>query len=267
MTLRQFFKLAGGLIIAFFFYSTGLPFIFKWPMVLGFAGLGAALAFLPINEQPLEKWLIIFFKSIYSPTIYLWQKRAVPIDVLSDDWTPSAAPVPTPAETEEKDKGPQLKEFLKSLPEDDEDQQPKPKKEKQKIEEKEEKEIETKQKPEIEFDLPEREAPEATAKTEFGEIPMPSRPKTPNIVVGMVTDGKGKIIENVIIEIQDSDGNPVRALRTNQLGQFKTITPLSNGEYLILAEKENYNFDILKIEAEGKLIQPLKIKAKQNGSK
>lgn len=55
MTLKQFFKLAGGLLIAFLFYSTGLPFIIKWPLVISFAALGVALAFLPVNDRPLEK--------------------------------------------------------------------------------------------------------------------------------------------------------------------------------------------------------------------
>lgn len=260
MTLRQFFKLAGGLLIAFLFYSTGLPFMFKLPLVLGFAGLGVALAFLPINNQPLERWIITFFKSIYSPSVYLWKKQAVKIDVLSNQWKQSVEPIQTqPEKPIEKDKEPELKEFLKSLPEE------KKEAEKDKAEKgKPEKDLEVEQKPKIEIDLPEREALQATAKAEFGDIPIPSRPKNPNIVVGMVTDNEGKILENVIIEIQDKSGNPVRALRSNQLGQFKISTPLSDGKYIVTAEKEGYDFDILEIEAQGKVIQPLKVKAKEN---
>lgn len=270
MTLRQFFKLAGGLIIAFLFYSTGLPFIFKWPLVLSFAGLGIALAFLPVNNQPLEKWILAFFKSIYSPTVYLWQKRSITIDVLSNDIKQPIEPIQTqPEKPIDEDKEPQLKEFLKSLPDEDKgkkeekEEQRKAKSEKSKVKKEETKTAEEKKKkPKIDINLPERESPEATAKAEFGDIPMPSKPKRSNIVVGMVTDSEGKILENVIIEIQDKDGNPVRALRTNQLGQFKTATPLSNGEYIIMVEKEGYDFDILEIETKGEILLPLKIKAK-----
>lgn len=273
MTLKQFLKVAGGIILAFLFYSTGLPFLFKWPLVLSSAGLGIALAFMPVNGQPLENWIIAFFKSVYSPTIYLWQKQSVTIDVLSND-LPPIEPIQTqPEETVDEDKKPQLDEFLKSLPGEDEiKKEKKPKKEEKKVkaeekkeEEKEEpEETEIKKKPKIDINLPERKAPEATGKAKFGDIPMPSRPKTPNIVVGMVTDKNEKILENVIIEIQDKEGNPVRALRTNQLGQFKTATPLSKGKYIIMAEKEGYDFDILEIEAQGEVIQPLKVKAKNN---
>jgi hypothetical protein len=37
--------------------------------------LGAALAFLPLEERPLSKWIFSFFRSVYSPTVYLWQKK------------------------------------------------------------------------------------------------------------------------------------------------------------------------------------------------
>jgi Skp family chaperone for outer membrane proteins len=280
MTLRQFFKLAGGLLVAFLFYSTGLPFIFKWPLIIGSAGLGIALAFMPVNNQPLEKWIFAFFKSVYSPTVYLWQKQSVTIDILSNDFEQPLEPIQTqPEEPVDEDKEPQLKEFLKSLPDKDKgkeekDEKRKGKEEKKKVQAKEqqeskqskEQEEKSKKKPKINLDLPERQAPKATGKAEFGDIPMPSKPKTPNIVVGMVTNGEGKIIENVIIEIQDNEGNPVRALRTNQLGQFKTATPLSNGKYLIMAEKEGYDFDILELETQGEVIKPLKIKAKNNNN-
>ncbi len=64
MTLKQFFKVAGGAVVALIFYSSHLPFLFKWPLIIITAGLGAALAFLPVNEQPLEVWIGSFFKII-----------------------------------------------------------------------------------------------------------------------------------------------------------------------------------------------------------
>ncbi len=78
MTLKQFFQIAGGVIVSLIFYSTPLhPFI-KWPFILFSAGLGAALAFLPFEERPLERWIFAFFRSIYSPTLYYWRKTDKP---------------------------------------------------------------------------------------------------------------------------------------------------------------------------------------------
>jgi len=73
MTLKQFFQLAGGLLISLLFYSSNLPAFIKWPAILVFAALGAALAFLPYEDRPLGEWLILFFKAAYSPTLYDWR--------------------------------------------------------------------------------------------------------------------------------------------------------------------------------------------------
>lgn len=93
-------------------------------------------------------------------------------------------------------------------------------------------------------------------------IPIPSVPSVANVLVGMVTDKEGKILENVIMEIRDPNGNPVRALKTNKLGQFRTVTPMANGVYEIELDKENYDFDIIKIELKGEIVQLIEIRAK-----
>ena len=73
MTLKQFFQLAGGLLISLLFYATGLHPVVKWPLIILFGLGGAALAFLPFEERPLSQWIVSFFKSVYSPTEYYWQ--------------------------------------------------------------------------------------------------------------------------------------------------------------------------------------------------
>jgi len=78
MTLKQFFQVAGGVIVSLIFYSTSLHPLIKWPIILFSAGLGAAMAFLPFEERPLEKWIIAFFRSIYSPTLFSWKKTDKP---------------------------------------------------------------------------------------------------------------------------------------------------------------------------------------------
>jgi hypothetical protein len=75
MTLKQFLELAGGLVIAWLIYSLKIPSFIKWPFVL-IAGIGgAALAFLPVEERSLDKWVVSFLRSIYSPTQFLYKKE------------------------------------------------------------------------------------------------------------------------------------------------------------------------------------------------
>ena len=95
-------------------------------------------------------------------------------------------------------------------------------------------------------------------------IPLPSVPSLPNVLVGMVLDINGKIVQGAIIEIRDSGGNPVRAFRTNALGQFRIVTPLPSDAYEIEIEKEGLKFDIIKVSLVGEVVQPIEIRALGN---
>ena len=75
-------------------------------------------------------------------------------------------------------------------------------------------------------------------------------------------DSASKIVDGAILEIKDSMGRPVRALKTNKAGHFLIVTPLTNGEYTINIEKESLEFESLKIKAEGAIIPPIAIKSK-----
>lgn len=80
MTLKQFTQLAGGALISLLLYSTPLhPFI-KWPLIVISFLFGVALAFLPIQDRPLSTWILVFFRSIYSPTYFVWNKSVKPVD-------------------------------------------------------------------------------------------------------------------------------------------------------------------------------------------
>lgn len=92
-------------------------------------------------------------------------------------------------------------------------------------------------------------------------LPIPVVPTRANILTGMVLTKDGEIIEGAILEIRNSHGLPVRALKTNRLGQFVIATPLENGPYEIETEKEGFSFAIIKIEAKGEIISPIEIRA------
>ena len=83
-----------------------------------------------------------------------------------------------------------------------------------------------------------------------------------NIVSAIVKDSEGKNLENVIVLIKDANNIPVRALRTNRLGQFVAVTPFQNGIYTIELEKDGFEFDIIKIELKGEVLSPFEITCK-----
>lgn len=70
MTLKQFFQVATGGLVALAVYASPIPGIIKWPIILVSGLFGVALAFLPLEERPLATWVILFLKGIYSPTFY-----------------------------------------------------------------------------------------------------------------------------------------------------------------------------------------------------
>jgi len=287
MTLKQFFMVGGGLAMAFLINATKMVFLIRYPLMAIFGGGGAILAFVPVGGRPAATWLMAFIKSIYSPTIYTykksggqnwmdWQAKEDP-----EEATEQVRPV---EETMIKiKKGSKVKDFIHSLPtskksKTKEESMVKKKvgvkdkrieiqpraaavgKDEEKKKETEVKAVEDWREKQVILDL-KREKLAATGEAVFGSIPMPSIPEVSNLIVGMVTNPEGKIVENAIVEIQDSKGYPVRVLKTNSLGQFKTSTQLANGKYLVITEKKGQDFDRVNIELGGRIVEPIKIQA------
>lgn len=94
MTIKQFFQLAGGALVGLLIYALPLPSIIRWPLVIIAVISGAAFAFLPVQDRPLEEWLRAFFRAIYSPTIFNWQKAAAAPDYFTEENSPALAQQP-----------------------------------------------------------------------------------------------------------------------------------------------------------------------------
>jgi len=302
MTLKQFFQLAGGALVSLLFYASPLPALIKWPFIVFFALLGVALAFLPFEERPLEKWIVAFFRSIYSPTLFSWQKLQTPPVFFQAEAAPTGiAPTPekpaggfvavtSPAGTVFSKLEDAEKTFLSSVTQlfggggTAAPGAPGPSAPKGPLD--------------IPFSIPtsvgapglapkvvieEKPAPVATApeiktsvvaQTVIGqsvsgraaqfamEAAPPNPPTVANTVVGQIFDKEGKIVNGAILEIRDAAGRPVRALRSNMLGHFIIVTPLQNGNYEIIPEKEGFAFDSVTFEARGEIIPPIAIRAK-----
>ncbi len=85
----------------------------------------------------------------------------------------------------------------------------------------------------------------------------------PNMINGIVTDTQGNYLEGVIVVTHDKQGLPVRALKSNKLGQFLAATPLGNGVYTLTFEKDGFIFDTLQIGLDGAVMPPIKVLAKE----
>lgn len=112
--------------------------------------------------------------------------------------------------------------------------------------------------------------PPAASPATAGQAPPPSPvkpgPRTlpfaqnkANIISGSVKAKDGKLLLNAVVIIKDTQGEPVRALKTNELGQFTITTPVVNGQYTLEVSSPGQSFDIMTLEAFGEALDPLEI--------
>jgi hypothetical protein len=84
-------------------------------------------------------------------------------------------------------------------------------------------------------------------------------PDSPNLVTGITRDARGNALTNILVEIRDKEGNPVRAFRTNEFGRFASATPLANGTYMIQFEdpRAQNKFEQMAVNVTGQIILPI----------
>ncbi len=298
MTLKQFLELAVGLIIAYFCFHLQIPYLIKWPIIVLAALAGFAFAFMPIQDRPLDQWITNFIKSIYAPTRYLWRKNNQPPAYLTEKSFKTSGESSMQSTLIKQRK---LTEYLKSLPGQAQVIVQKPVTSLDQEEEKQLNQINsllqnkavvfkpTMPKPapissatkpaasmveaapaltpplavESRYQIKQKIKPEVVAMFS-DQLAFPSLPQTPNVVVGMVVDVNNRILPNALVEIQNNQGVTVRAIKTNKLGQFFITNPLDAGDYKILTEHDNFDFDIINLKTKGEIISPIKIKAKKS---
>lgn len=297
MTLKQFLQVTAGGLVALLFYAAPLPIIIKWPLIFISGAAGAALAFLPVEERPLSAWFLAFLRAIYSPTKYAYDPSRTQ-DIFAPETQPvSASDVAiTPAgvgaaeaylahpalgdeqeikklEEEEQtffQKALSLFHLTKGVAVPAAGQPVAPAPRPQMVVE----QVQTAPAPSQPAPAvapifppppPERRGPGrprlTTPRFEISANP-PMAPRMPNIIVGQVLDSAGGTVEAAILEIKDSGGRPVRALRSNKVGHFLTATPLEPGTYEIITEKEGFTFDPIQMAITSEVIQPIEIRAK-----
>ncbi len=255
MTLKQFFQVAGGVAVAVVVYRLPLPFILKW-LIMALAALtGVLLAFIPVAGRPFSQWIMAFIKAIYSPTEFHWSETSQTPATMNPEPTNQVTKKTTLDVIEEQ----LFSRFSQIFSH-----------------------------PNLAFSaiqptsIPHPQPPiTATATPPVPPTPKPittmnhelitnnsiPSPDYPNLLTGQVVDSTGSYLEGVILELSDATGLPVRALRSNKLGQFMTATPLPQGTYTLIAEKPGLQFSPLTLQAENKIISPLIIKAQAGSSR
>lgn len=256
MTVKQFAYLAVGVILAFVFLQLPISIFIKFPLSLFFAILGIGLAFFPISGRPMDVMIGNFIKALFKPTQFIYEKTGG--QIYFPDTKGEILPF------QQKDK---LKAYLASQVT-----------EKNKIDEKENNFLMSVSSlmthpsftPINNLNIP-KPTPQITAeplaqkpitplpKSFNRNTGLPSAPDSPNLITGIVKDPRGNPLPNILIEVKDKEGNPVRAFKTNEVGRFASATPLINGNYTIELEdpKAQNRFEKRMINIIGQIIQPI----------
>lgn len=411
ITLKQFAYCAAGVILAYVFFKLEiLPAILRLPLAVFFFCFGFALAFLPVEERPLDRWLVSFFKSIYSPTQYVWKKsphipeallataqmaapptvatrvtpptiqsapvaapraaatppkppvapvRVAPVAQPRPTPPPPRAPTPPPrvaapppaplkieppkpkptswtlgAPASKRDAppptmaGPTTSITGKHI--DLEEKKPQQAAQKTKADPKElarmregyqelekklttqmqtmqqelakgnvtkerfmqlqqllaqmlaEKDRMSKELASLRKQLTAQQSDAPLRPTEYSTVPteqtttvrivapqnarqmgVPQLTTYPNVITGIIKESQGNLLPGVILTVKDHEGMPVRALKTNKIGQFAASTPLANGTYIIEVEdpQKKYRFNRIEVSLSGQILPPLEISA------
>lgn len=121
MTLKQFGELAAGAIIAFIVFKSNLIAIVKWPLFIFIIILAVMIAFVPIEERPLDFWIVTFLKNLWKPTKFFWKKTPKVPDFFNYQVDQNQNLDITPEVNYSPARKQRIQEYLKSIPSADED--------------------------------------------------------------------------------------------------------------------------------------------------
>lgn len=90
---------------------------------------------------------------------------------------------------------------------------------------------------------------------------LPILTKIPNAISGVVFDKSGRFIIDAVVLIKNVAGQNLRALKTNQLGQFVAATSLPGGKYYVETSKSGHSFDIVEVNLVGGIVPPIEVRS------
>lgn len=324
MTIKQFGFLAGGAILGYICYKLPLPFFFTYPLAAISVMTGVGFAFVPIEDRPMDVWVLSFFKSAYRPTQYLWMINPIttkptptlppssaglssealakgeastkaeppasnPVvkhqdPIISQPAANPPPPPPPPRSTKTEADVTRLTEQLKVM---QGEMQSKSLTEARVVELQKQLTELLNEKSHLQNELislkkhstliPPTAPPVGSAQAvnpsqtikvvsqdRAAGAGLPHFTNHPNIITGIVKDTDNNLLPGVLVTVRDAQDVPLRALKTNKLGQFAASTPLINGIYLVEVEdpRSRYIFDRAQLTLNGTVVPTIEIIAK-----
>ncbi|GIW62227.1 MAG: hypothetical protein KatS3mg090_0053 [Patescibacteria group bacterium] len=258
LTLKQF-----GYLIIFVplgyltFFFTPIPYL-NILMGLAVAGIGAALAFLRIQDRPLEVWIANFYKSINSPTIYIYQPSFLDLSFLKDVFI-----------SDEK----QTKAYLTAS---NYLSKYRSSSVKQISDHREKKKFSLsslffmpnsfKAKPQQSSDVSVRAIQSQSSQTSSAGTTSVAQSIIKPFLSGVVYSTRKVVLPGILVYIKDSQGKVVRLMKSNVHGVFATFKPLPEGQYKVIFQdpSSTNTFDTINLSIEkDKPLQVLEVYAKQ----
>ncbi len=246
LTIKQFIYLIVFIPIGFIVY-----YVFPIPLLnilLGIAtgGIGFAFAFLPINDRPMDVWIMNFIKSLTSPTQYSYHKNNEPLYFLKNlVFVSDPHRVMAHIEAQEK-----LANYLsvKNPPISSGNK-------KQSVHNL----LQT-----TTSSLSEKKTQQNTFQTPPHQSAPAQTPKSP-FFTGVIKNHKLIPIPGILIYVKDEKGSVLRLLKSNPHGVFATFNPLPQGEYSFEVKDPNnsYIFDTMKIKIGPQNQKPLEVYSKE----
>jgi regulator of replication initiation timing len=103
-----------------------------------------------------------------------------------------------------------------------------------------------------------------TSRDAAVKVGLPRLTNVPNVPTGIIKDDANNLLPGILVTVTNSESMPMRAFKTNKLGQFGASTPLPNGTYLVEIEdpRGRFTFDRAQITLNNVVLPPLEIIAK-----
>jgi len=231
-------------------------YVFPIPLLnilLGIAtgAIGFAFAFLPINDRPMDVWIINFIKSLTSPTQYFYHKNNEPLYFIKNLYFVTD-PHRVIAHVEAQEK---LASYLSAkTPAVSGNQK------KQAVHNLLGAKQETIQPTQATMQQinPQPQPVSATG-------PLPRTVAKSPFLTGVIKNHKLIPIPGVLVYVKDEKGSVLRLLKSNPHGVFATFNPLPSAEYSFEVKDPNnsYIFDTMKIKIDPQNQKPLEIYSKE----
>lgn len=262
MTLKQFLYLVLFMPLGYI-----VSILFPLPLlnvILGIAvaGLGVALAFVPINDRPLDIWIRNIWKRLNSPTQFTYHKHNQPIALLQNLYFVSD-PHHVIAHIESQQ---MLASYLAKTK-----QTMQPNIQKQQVQQA----FQNPANPQVVVPptTPTPLVVPTAAQTADvlgapvapqSAVPPPPKDHKP-FFIGTIKNGKRIPLAGILLYVKNTQNQPVRLLKTNEHGIFATFNPLPAGEYIfeIKDPKSSYLFDTMKITIQDSNPSPIDFYSKE----